>query len=82
MKGLELFYEEAKKRSLIIGETSTDSGKQNGDFFISTPSGKTSKHNYKEIALIFGTLTFFHFEQEEAMNQIFEFINQSFENNS
>ena len=77
MTGLELFYEAAKNRNYSIGETNVSSGDQNGDFIISDHSGKSTKQNYKKIADLYGTLTFWHFEPEEAINQIFEFIDHS-----
>jgi len=74
MTGIELFHNEAKKRNFSIGETNVSSGDQNGDFIISDHSGKSTKQNYKKIADLYGNLTFFHFEPQEAINQIFEFI--------
>ncbi len=77
MKGIELFRIEAEKRNYSIGETNVSAGEENGDFFISDHSGKSTKQNYKKIADLYGTLTFWHFEPEEAINQIFEFIDHS-----
>lgn len=78
MKGIELFYEEAKKRDYTIGETDVSSGETNGDFLLSNSSGFSTKQNYKKIADLYGTLTFYHFDPEEAIKEIFEVIDHSF----
>lgn len=82
MTGLELFYEEVKKRNYTIGETDTSRGDSNGDFMLTNAVGKTSKQNYKKLAEVYGTLVFYHFEPEEAILQLFEFIDVSFNNNN
>ncbi len=81
MTGLELFYEEVKKRDYTIGETDTSKGESNGDFIITNIAGKTSKQNYKKLAEFYGTLIFYHFGPEEAMEQLFELIDISFNTN-
>jgi hypothetical protein len=81
MTGLELFYEEAKKREYVIGETDVSSGEGNGDFIITNLNGKTSKQNYKKLAELYGTLVFYHYEPKEAIVQLFELIELSFNSN-
>jgi hypothetical protein len=74
MKGLDLFYETAKKRNYTLGATDTSSGDSNGNFKITNSEGKHTMQNFKRIAEVYGTFTFFHFSQEEAIEQIFELI--------
>jgi hypothetical protein len=81
MTGLQLFYEEAKKREYTIGETDTSRGETNGDFIITNVIGKTSKQNFKKLAEVYGVLTFYHYEPESAIVQLFEFIEISFNDN-
>ena len=81
MTGLELFYEEAKKRDYTIGETDTSKGDSNGDFIMTNVVGKTSKQNFKKLAEIYGTLTFYHFQPEDAIVQLFDLIDVSFNTN-
>jgi len=80
MTGLFLFNEEVKKRGYSISVVDTSRGDSNGDFIISSSVGKTTKQNYKRIAEIYGTLTFYHYEPEEAIDQIFELIELSIDN--
>lgn len=74
MKGIELFYEQAKKRNLTIGETDTSSGETNGNFKIKNEKGRETTQNFKRIAEVYGTLSFYHFNPEEAICQIFDLI--------
>lgn len=74
MTGIELFHEEAKKRNLTVGETKTGPGEENGNFKISNHQGKETTQNFKRIAEVYGSFTFFHFSPEDAMSQIFELI--------
>ena len=80
MTGLELFHEEVKKRNYSVSVVDVSRGESNGDFTISSSSGKTTKQNYKSIAELYGTLTFYHFEPQEAIEQIFEMIELSINN--
>ena len=74
MTGLEIFYEEAKKRNLTIGAPNKGAGDENGDFTISNHQGRETIQNLKRISEVYGSLTFFHFSPEDAMEQIFELI--------
>jgi hypothetical protein len=81
MTGLELFYEEAKKRNLTIGETKTGPGDDNGNFAISSHQGKQTMQNFKRISEVYGSLTFFHFSPEDAMKEVFELIEMQLNSN-
>lgn len=79
MKGIELFYEEAKKRNFIIGDADTSSGESNGNFKIKNEEGKETTQNFKRIAEVYGTLAFYHFEPEDAISEIFNLIEMQLE---
>lgn len=74
MTGLELFYEELKKRDYNMSDPDVSRGDKNGNVEIYCKGGKSTVQNLKKIAELYGTLTFYHYEPKEAMDQIFELI--------
>lgn len=79
MNGIELFKQIADKKGYIIGDVDTSKGETNGDFTITNTDGVVIKQNHKKLSETYGTLIWFHFNSEEAMNQIYEFIDIQFE---
>lgn len=81
MTGIKLFYEEAEKRNLTIGTPNAGAGEENGNFTISNHQGRETTQNFKRVSEVYGSLTFFHFSPEDAMEQIFELIETQMKTN-
>ena len=72
--GLSLFHDKLTEQGFKISEVDTSQGDSNGMVEITNPQGKTTKQNIKNLAEIYGNLTWYHFTPEQAILEIVELI--------
>lgn len=74
MTGIEILLDKLGEKGYTIGSANISNSDSNGDFEITNLQGRSTTQNYKRIAETFGSLSFFHFSAEEAIDQIINMI--------
>lgn len=74
MTGLELLIEKLNEKGFSFGPVNISQDDSNGNFELINSNGESTIQNYKRISEIYGSLTFFHFSPEQAIEQIIEMI--------